>query len=294
MATMKEGSSGIRTLTPSPELEAQWKKKAEERRARTDAKIADDLNQLEEIYNQNRNREINPLPIGSWFRQRNAMGMWTCQFVSAINALQFLGVYDSNIHTEERFIEVVGGQDFARENPRGVDGEPVARALRVLAPNVRVRTTDSIAEIVRSAINGAAVTLPYRNHEVVTPPGYNLRRTGREFEVQVANSLTDQPEFYPLDTLIHNDFHFNIATQPTQPIGINSILIIERKGPPPIRTIRRSNIRTLPTEGSRIVTVNRARRDAAPITTIRTVRRNESLEHKISRGIRSVQRKFFK
>lgn len=209
-----------------------------------------------EFFDRNQ-RPVTPLQPGSWLGQRNVYGIQTCQVVSAINALRFLGLYDPNRHTEEDFVAALGPPQSGQYETRDI-----ARVLPTLAPEVRFRRSNSVAEMVEAAANGAAAMFPYSNdHEALIPPGFQLRRSaGGNIEVQVANSLSNYAEFLPIERLIRSEI---IMSQDPNSIE-NSVLIIEGPQPSGIRTVptqRRPitivpGIRTVESKPPRIVTVN--------------------------------------
>lgn len=230
--------SGIRAVQLTPEAAAVARAASErsqrEDRIRLQNRLADERRLIEAFYNENRDRTVVPLARGSWSRQRYAYGMWTCEFANAINALRFLGEYNPRVHTEESFIDVLGGREFARQNPHGCLTEEVIKSIQALAPGVKVRGTGSVAEMLRAAADGAAVMFPYStNHEALIPPGFQLRRGTRGFEVQVANPLRDDTEFRLVEDLLAGE----IINTPHNILASNHVLIIERVRPR-VRTIR--------------------------------------------------------
>lgn len=186
----------------------------------------------EEFFAENPQRRAEPLAPGSWVRQRNIYGLYTCQIASAINALRFLGLYDPTRHTEQAFLEQLGGQAYAR-NYNGVETSSIAGILPTLAPDISLRRSNSVREILEAASNGAAVMIPYNiymgmGHEGVIPVGWQLRRNGRgALEVQVANSMSDTPEFFSVRSLIRSEVTVVLNPETEE----NSVLIIERTTP---------------------------------------------------------------
>lgn len=209
-------------------------------RAHTEARLVDGF------FAANQNRRVESLVAGSWFMQRNAYGMNTCQFASAINALRFLGAYNPQIHTEEAFINALGGRRYAINQQSGAETWDIERVLPSLAPAVKFRRSNSVSEMIKAAADGAAVMFPYSNdHEALIPPGFNLRRdVNGGLEVQVANSLSFYPEYLSTDRLIKSEITTAIDLDTLQ--NQNSVLIIER-ATLGIRTVlaQESGIRTV-------------------------------------------------
>ncbi len=184
---------------------------------------------VENFFVSNQRGRLDTLTSGSWFKQRNAYGMNTCQFASAINALRFLGVYNPQVHSEEGFIEALGGRGFAVNYQNGAETWDVEKVLPTLAPTVRFRRSNSVTEMLKASAAGGAVMFPYDNgHEALIPPGFQLRKTlGGILQVQVANPLNAYPEFLPVERLIKSEISTAIDTS----YDSNSVLIIERSVP---------------------------------------------------------------
>ncbi len=202
-------------------------------------RVETETREVKDFFASNLGRRLNAVVPGSFFLQRNACGMNTCQIASAINGLRFLGVYDPNRHSEEAFIDALGGSDFARTHSEGAETWDVERILPNLVPEVRLRRSNSVSEMLRAAADGAAVMFPYDNkHEALIPPGFQLRRTSDgTLGVQVVNPLNAYPEFLPVDELVKSEITCAIDPSRTP----NSVLIIERVG---IRTAHPIGIRT--------------------------------------------------
>lgn len=192
----------------------------------------EDKERVGAIYRANERKNLDLLPQGSWLRQRNASGMNTCQLASSINAFRFLGIFDPSLHTEARFIQELGGnlrRDYAREHPAGATSVDLVRVISVLAPQVNLRGTNSVADILEAVENGAAaiIPVPHEQHVVLIPPGHRLRRgTNGQLEVQVADSLRDRERFIPVDSLIQSE----ITPQVNTDFYENSVVILEIQG----------------------------------------------------------------
>ncbi len=234
----------------------------------------DEQTQVEELFQGLPSRPVDPLPQGSWQQQRNE-GMFTCQIASAANGLNFLYPRNPRPYTERDIIEALGGQRYVAEHANGAETGDVARALRTLSPHIRTRRTNSVAEMLRAAENGAAVMFPITsNHEALIPPGHRLRRgINGVLEVQVADPLSSQPRYIGVNGLIRSEI-----TVVEDPDRIeNSVLIMEKgiqtvtSAQEGIRTVQRTPITTVRTGVQQpIRTVSTEQPSRKPIKTIRS------------------------
>ena len=199
----------------------------------------------------NRNKVFAPLRLGSWERQRNALGMNTCVIASTINALRLIGLYDPTMHTEEAFIGVLDQRvqrNFAGFYRMGMSIQHLAVALSHLAPRVMIRGSNSLTEMLTAAQNGGAVLFaPTPAHEALIPPGHQLRRgMGEDFDVQYADPASAYPSFIPVEQLIRSQ----ISVVPSGDFT-NAFMILENTllrnqfVRPPVVTIQRPPITTI-------------------------------------------------
>ena len=186
----------------------------------------DELTGVEQLYESLHGRPIDPLHAGSWQLQQDEGGMFTCQLASAANALNFLYPANPSPCTESDIFRMLGGQQFANANPRGVEAADITRTLQILAPHIRTRRTNSVIEMLRAVENGAAVMFPISNiHEALIPPGHRLgRNESGSLYVQAADPMSTMPRNVLVDSLIRSEI-----TVVDDPERIeNNVLILER------------------------------------------------------------------
>lgn len=154
-------------------------------------------------------------PVGEFVRQTNPYDMNTCWLASADNALRsVLGEsYDPNKHGELALVNNLGGESYANANKRGANVNQTLRAIRNNAPELSVRRTNSVNEILQAVERGAAVVLPLtapRNageigHVGAIQPGQRVRKgADGELEVQVIDPMLNNPKFVPVRSLIRD------------------------------------------------------------------------------------------
>ncbi len=171
-------------------------------------------------------RPPDPLSFGTWQLQNNEGGMQTCQLVSATNALNFLYPRNPQPYTERDMLKALGGQHFAAANQDGIEASEIARALKSLAGHVDARRTNSVAEMIRAAEEGAAVMFPIsNNHEALMPPGHRIGRNNNgQLYVLAADPMSEQSREVPVSALIRSEII--VVSDPN--LVENNVLIIEK------------------------------------------------------------------
>lgn len=140
-----------------------------------------------------------PLPpidsLAEWQKQTNPgldlshQSGGTCALASTANVLRSLGLYDSAIHTEENFIDLLGGEEFLNKTRGGAGHEEIAFIISQTAPTVKIKGSVSAYEILRAIENGgAAVVSIGASHAGAIYPGSRLARDENgSLEVQVVD-----------------------------------------------------------------------------------------------------------
>ncbi|MBI2334209.1 hypothetical protein HYU96_00195 [Candidatus Daviesbacteria bacterium] len=196
-------------------------------------RVLQEQTQVEIFFQNHSSEQLTSLTPYSWFLQKDTYGMKTCQIASAINALCFLELYNSRLHTEEAIIDAISivwsadGPTFARRFPKGLKVQHLVSVFNRIAPDAKLRRSNSVAEMLSAAYSGAAVMTPVNgSHEVLIPPGFHIRKGSEDLEVQVADPLFSNARFIPVNQLIRSE----ITTVSDRNLGHdeNNVLIIER------------------------------------------------------------------